>query len=459
MKALKVSDVLKAAKGKLLSGNGDAVITDITTDSRKAANGSLFVPLSGEKFDGHDFLDEAIKTGAAAVITHKGEVPENAGDAAVICVDDTLRALGNIAEFYRSLFKVDCVAITGSVGKTTTKEMCALVLSQKYNVHKNAGNFNNEIGVPLTVFALEKEHEILISEMGMSGFGEIDRISKMVKPSVVIMTNIGMSHIEFLGSQENIFKAKSEFMKNTSEEVVVIINGDDKILLSHKCDLGDNVITVGIENKSCDIVAEDILSTGESTSFTVKTTSGPSFDVSIPAPGKHNVYNALSAIALAQVMDVPFDKVQEAFLGFIPDSMRMCVMEENDYTLINDCYNAAPDSMEAALNVLKSYDSRKVAVLGDIACLGSFSEDAHIRVGAKVCENDIDVLVTIGTEAKNIARGALENGMNKDNIYSFETIDEAISKISGIIKKGDIILIKASRVMQLERVTAFLSNK
>ncbi|MBE7027523.1 MAG: UDP-N-acetylmuramoyl-tripeptide--D-alanyl-D-alanine ligase [Ruminococcaceae bacterium] len=459
MKALKVSDIVKATKGKLLSGNENILVTEISTDSRKAVEGSLFVPLSGEKFDGHNFLDAAIGNGASAVITHKGQVPQNAGDTAVICVDDTLRALGNIAEFYRSLFKIDCVAITGSVGKTTTKEMCALVLSEKYNVHKNKGNFNNEIGVPLTVFALEGEHEILISEMGMSGFGEIDRISKIVKPSVVVMTNIGMSHIEFLGSQENIFKAKSEFMRNADRDIIVIINGDDNILLSHKCDLGKNVITVGIENKACDIVAENILSTAEGISFTVKKSSGMKFDVNLPAPGKHNVYNALSAIAVAEVKNVPFDKVQEAFLGFIPDSMRMCVMEENDYTLINDCYNAAPDSMEAALSVLKSYNRRKVAILGDIACLGDFSLDAHKAVGAKVCENDVDVLVTIGMEAKNIAFGAEENGMNKDNIYSFETVDEAISQIRDIIKKGDIILIKASRVMQLERVTAFLSNK
>lgn len=458
MKTLKVSQIVNATKGKLLSGNSDAVITNISTDSRKIEKGSLFVPLAGEMFDGHDYIEMAISGGAAAVLTHKGEIPQNADGVSVICVSDTLHALGNIAELYRSFFKAECVAITGSVGKTTTKEMCALVLRKGYNVHKNKGNFNNEIGVPFTVFELSDEHEILISEMGMSGFGEIDRISKMVRPSVVIMTNIGVSHIEFLGSQENIFKAKSEFMKNTDEDVVVIINGDDDILLSHKNDLGHNVITVGIENKDCDITAENICCTAESVSFTAKNVSGDKVDIVLPVPGKHNVYNALSAIALGEIKGVAHAEIKAAFLEFVPDDMRMSVIKEENYTIINDSYNAAPDSMAAALDVLKSYSGRKVAVLGDMACLGEISEEAHKKVGAKVYEDGIDVLVTIGSEAKNIALGALEKGMKVENIYSFETINEAISNVYGITEKGDTILVKASRVMKLERVTEMLKK-
>lgn len=459
MKALTVSDILKATNGKLASGSADKIITDISTDSRNIKEGSLFVPLAGEKFDGHDFLDAAIKNGAGAVITHKNEMPQNAEKTAVIYVPDTLFALGGIAGLYRSLFDARCVAITGSVGKTTTKEMSALVLSKQYDIHKNKGNFNNEIGVPLTVFGLSDEHEILISEMGMSGFGEIERISKIVRPSFVIMTNIGMSHIEFLGSQENIFKAKSEFMKNADEDIVVIINGDDDILLSHKADLGQNVITVGIKNKNCDIVAENIIATDASVSFTAKSASENEYDIFLPIPGRHNVYNALLSIALGEKLGVSPEKIKEALKEFVPDNMRMCVMEAEDFTIINDCYNAAPDSMTAALDVLKSHEGRKVAILGDIACLGEFSENAHKMVGAKVFENDIDILVTIGNEAKNYAVGAMKSGMDKDKIYSFETAVEANLKLKSIINKKDVILIKASRVMELERVTDFLMGK
>lgn len=459
MKTLKISDVVKATNGKLLCGNIDAEITDITTDSRKVGCGMLFVPLVGEKFDGHNFLEEACKSGATAIITHKGEIPENAGDTVVIGVDNTLFALGKIAALYRSMFRAVSVAITGSVGKTTTKEMCALVLAKKYNIHKNKGNFNNEIGVPLTIFGLSDDDEILISEMGMSGFGEIDRISQMVNPSVVVMTNIGVSHIEFLGTQENIFKAKSEFMKNACEDIVVIINGDDDILVAHKEDLGKNVVTVGIENKDCDYIAENIAASSEEVSFTVKTKNGEKFDLTLPVPGEHNVYNALSAVALGELMKVGRDKLSEAFSEFVPDGMRMSVIETGDFRLINDCYNAAPDSMAAAINVLKRYDTRKVAVLGDIACLGELSKKAHTEVGEKVVQSGIDILITIGKEAAFIAASALENGMSDNNIHTFENVESALSDIRNILHKNDTVLIKASRVMELERVTQFLEKK
>lgn len=457
MKALKISEIIKAVHGIIIGGSAEGEITSISTDSRKIEKGCLFIPLTGETFDGHDFLEMAIEKGAKAVLTQKGEVPENSGNVAVICVDNTLSALGKIAGFYRSMFKIPALAITGSVGKTTTKEMSALVLGSKYNILKNKGNFNNEIGVPFTIFDLDDTHDILISEMGMSGFGEIDRLSKMVKPEIVIMTNIGMSHIEFLGSQENIYKAKSEFVKNMNPKGVVIINGDDPILLSHKDELGSHVITVGIKNKNCDLVAENIKSTSEGITFEVCGME-EHFKVSLPIPGEHNVYNALSACAVGMVCSVDAEKMSKALLEFIPDGMRMSVIEHKNYTVINDCYNAAPDSVAAALKVLSRYDGRKVAILGDIACLGQYSYSAHKNIGAEILKNEIDILITIGQQARLIGEGAFENGMDSGKIYSFNDAEEAINKLSSLIKFGDTILVKASRVMKLERVTEFLTK-
>jgi len=457
MKALKIKDILKATGGTLLCGDTDKEIKKISTDSRKTDAESLFIPLRGEKFDGHDFLPAVLEKGVACVLKSKGEVPDNRGNTAVIAVENTLFALGKIAQFYRSMFKIPAVAITGSVGKTTTKEMCALVLSQKYKILKNKGNFNNEIGVPLTVFELDDLHDILISEMGMSGFGEIDRLSDIVRPEIVIMTNIGLSHIEFLGSQENIYKAKSEFVKNMNPKGVVIINGDDKILWSHRNDLVEHVIAVGIENPECDILAKNVVSKKDSLSFTVEG-MGECFDVVIPTEGEHNVYNALSAVALGMLCHVETGAIQRAFSEFVPDGMRLCVINCERYTVINDCYNAAPDSMAAALKVLGAKETRKVAVLGDIACLGNYSYQAHKNVGADVVKNNTDVLITIGKEARLIAESAFEHGMESDRIYSFDTTDDALLKIGSIIEKNDTILVKASRVMMLEKITEFLTK-
>lgn len=456
MKSLKLTDILSATCGTLLCGDINNEITDISTDSRNIGSNSLFVPLIGEKFDGHNFIGDVIEKGAVAVLTSKDEI-SSSKKTAIIKVDDTSKALGKIAGLYKSMFDIPALSITGSVGKTTTKELCACVLSKKYNVLKNKGNFNNEIGVPLTLFGLCDDHEFLISEMGMSGFGEIDRISQMVKPDAVIMTNIGMSHIELLGSQENIYKAKSEFVKNMNPDGVVIINGDDDILLSHRDELGKNVITVGINNKNCDIVAENIKSLTDSVTFIVKTKTD-SFDVLIPVPGEHNVYNALCAIAVGRYFGVENEKISAGLGEFVPDKMRMCTIEHEKYTIINDCYNAAPDSCAAALKVLGKKTQRKVAVLGDIACLGDYSEDAHKFVGSEVVKNGVDVLVTIGTEAKTVAKSAVANGMKGEFVNSFDSVDDALLKINEIIKEGDIILVKASRVMELEKVTEFLTK-
>ncbi|MBR2500597.1 MAG: UDP-N-acetylmuramoyl-tripeptide--D-alanyl-D-alanine ligase [Clostridia bacterium] len=455
MKALKIADIIEATHGTLLCGDEKKEITNVLTDSRKIEDGCLFVALTGENFDGHDFLESAFNKGAIAAVVSKDVVIE---DKTIIKVPNTLKALGHIAGLYREKFNIPALAITGSVGKTSTKEMCAAVLSQKFNVHKNQGNFNNEIGVPYTIFGLAESHDMLVCEMGMSGFGEIDSLSQMIKPDVSIMTNIGISHIELLGSQENIFKAKSEFVKNMKKGGTVIINGDDPILYSHKDELGDNVLTYGIKNEKADLVARNVEVRNDGISFKMEG-FGKKLDIALSVLGEHNVYNALAACCLAKVFDIDDEKVKNALKEHTPHDMRLCVIPCENFTIINDCYNAAPDSMRAALKVLSSREGRKVAVLGDMAALGEFSKEAHTIVGEEVVNNGIDVLITIGSEAKTIAKSAKDNGMVKENIYSFETTKELIENIDNIITSGATILVKASRVMKLEEVTEYLKTR
>ena len=453
MKAIKLSEIVKAVDGTLLSGDGETIIKEIVTDSRKVAADSLFVPLVGENFDGHDFIEKAIAGGAVASFTQKRPETDDKG-AAFVYVENTLLAMQKLAAYYRESFPISVVGLTGSVGKTTTKEMTAAVLSKKLKTLKTEGNFNNEIGLPLTVFRLDETHEAAVLEMGMSGFGEIDRLSAIARPNVAMITNIGMSHIELLGSQENIYKAKSEIFNNIKDGAAVIINGDDPILAKHKDEINHKVYTVG-KNPGCDALALDIKSDAKGVSFKFSGL-GRSFDVVLNIPGEHNVYNALFAITAGIVYGVTDEQIKTALFDFRPTNMRMDAIEHNGYTIINDCYNAAPDSMNAALKVLSACSGKKIAVLGDIACLGTYSYEAHRGVGASVAANKIDVLFTVGDQAKFIAEGAFESGMDSSKIRSAETVEELNSMLAGEIEKGCYVLIKASRVMELERVTDFI---
>lgn len=452
MKPIKISEIVSAVGGTLIGKNEDITITDISTDSRKIKEGCLFVPLVGEKFDGHDYIAKAFSGGAAASLTAK----RDAADGTLIVVDDTLRALQALASYYRSLFSIPVVGLTGSVGKTTTKEMTAAVLAQKYHTLKTEGNFNNEIGLPLTVFRLEDTHEIAVIEMGMSGFGEIDRLSSIVKPELAMLTNIGMSHIELLGSQENIYRAKAEILNNMQPDGTVLINGDDAILLNHKSEIVQKVYTVG-KNSACDASAKNIYSDIHGVRFDFSGL-GHKFTVTLNIPGEHNVYNALFACVAGILYGVEDSAIVRALEEFRPANMRMDEIEHAGFTIINDCYNAAPDSMRAALKVLSAYPLKKIAVLGDMACMGTFSESAHLLVGKTVADEKIDELFTVGEQAKYIAQGALQNGMSEEKIHSFRTVEELQSSLAASVTKGCHILVKASRVMELERVTAFLQK-
>lgn len=452
MQRLNVNDIVKATNGKLICGDGGFEISEIITDSRKAGSNMLFVPIAGENNDGHDFIGSAFEKGADAVITHR-DIPAVSGKN-IIRVADTRIALGDIAAYYKEKYNLPTVAVTGSVGKTTTKDMLSAVLAMKYNTLKTQGNYNNDIGLPLTVFRLSEKHEMAVLEMGMSAKGEIRYLAEIAKPDVAVITNIGMSHIEKLGSQENIYLAKMEVCEDFTQDNLLILNGDDKFLVrkTDKC----RCLTYGIENKDCDIVAENIENMGiDGTKFTAKI-NGKDEEFYIRVPGVHNIYNALAAILCGIHFGVNIRDIKDGIREFQPTNMRMEVKNTGGITVIDDCYNASPDSIRAALRVLCDLSTnRKIAVLGDVLEMGGFAEKELYELGTEIY--GVDMLVTVGEVAKFIAKGAIFAGM--ENVVSFTKNDDAIDFLLEKIEDGDGVLVKASRGMHFEEITNALKTE
>jgi UDP-N-acetylmuramoyl-tripeptide--D-alanyl-D-alanine ligase len=454
MEPIKISEIVKATDGKLVSGEGDIAVNDIVTDSRHIQEGMFFIPLKGEKFDGHEFIAKAFESGAVGCVTENlldGEFK----DKFIIKVKSTFKALHDIARYYREKFPIPFVAITGSVGKTTTKDMVAHVLGQRFEVLKTQGNFNNEIGLPLTVFRLNNQHTIGVTEMGMSGFGEISRLVSIVKPKMAVITNIGLSHIEKLGSQDNILKAKMEIFEAFDSNSVAILNGDDKRLFALKGTLPFKTVFYGIYNEACDIKVQKISYLGEKGSDFELVIDQTLYTVHVPAMGEHNIYNALASIAVGLEYDISMENIMKGILLFKPEKMRLDIFQSKGIKVLNDCYNASPTSMEAALKVLRQMDhkNRKIAILGDMLEMGEWAFEAHKKIGENVVENNIDYLITVGYNGKSIALGALEAGMMKENIFSFDTNEEVIKFIDSFLQDGDAILIKASRGMKMESIS------
>ena len=424
-----------------LSGSFDCVCTD----TRKITDGCLFIAIKGDNFDGHYFAAKAIESGAQAVIVEKDCGLGNRQ----ILVESTRQALLDLAGYYRSLFNIPVVGITGSVGKTTTKEMTHAVMSVKYNTLKNEGNLNNEIGVPLTLFRLDKTHEAAVIEMGMSGFGEISRMTKAVRPDVAIISNIGVSHIEHLGSREGILRAKSEILEGMKEDAPVILNADDDMLITLRPG-AHPVIYYGIDNDETLFKASDITSKEDETELTAGFNGG-SGRVSLPFPGRHNVYNALAATAAGSVFGIEPMDAFEALKNYVPAGMRQRINKKFGMTFIEDCYNASPDSQAAALAVLgEMKGGRRIAVIGDMLELGSVSEKAHYGVGEKAAENKIDAVFTYGERSLGVARGAADGGVPCVKSFSDKTV--LAKELVAYLEEGDAVLFKASRGMKLEDV-------
>ena len=451
MQILNVSDILKATGGSLICGSEDFIISEITTDSRKAGANMMFVPIVGEVNDGHNYILGAFENGADAVITHKDISPYPGKN--IIRVDDTRRAFGNIARYYKQKYNLPTIAITGSVGKTTTKDMISAVMAMKYNTLKTQGNFNNDIGLPITVFRLEEKHQAAVLEMGMSHMDEIHYLASIAKPDTAVITNIGMSHIENLGSQENIYKSKMQVCDFFDENGLLIVNGDDKFL--SRDTNGIRRITYGIENKSCDLVAQNIKNLGiDGCRFTVFA-DGENHEIIVKIPGIHNVYNALAAIAVGRHYDIPMSDIADGIKEFHMTGMRMEVKRHGDSTLIDDCYNSSPDSIRAALKVLADIKAnRRIAVLGDVFEMGGFAEKQLYEVGTQI--PDAEMLITVGNNAKFIAKGAELAGI--EHIRHFDTVEAAIDYLSEFLRGGDAVLVKASRGMHFERISDAIKN-
>jgi UDP-N-acetylmuramoyl-tripeptide--D-alanyl-D-alanine ligase len=458
MESIGCSEIVKATGGTLISGRIDVEFRNISTDSRQIAEeGDLFVPIVGERFDGHDFMWKALELGAAGSLTHKEA--QAADGKVIIKVDDTLKALKDIAAYYRQKFDIPFVGITGSVGKTTTKEMVASVLARKFNVLKTEGNLNNEIGLPLTVFRLNSAHQAAVLEMGMSGFGEISRLTSIVNPHIAIITNIGMSHIEKLGSRENILKAKMEILEGLNKDGLVILNGDDPLLAGLKGVLKFRTVLYGTEGV-LDFKAENVKTNGEKGSKFDINIGKDTYNVHIPVPGVHNVHNALAAIAAGVEMGISMDEIIKGIADFNPGKMRLNIIPHAGMKIINDAYNASPQSMEAAISVLKDMGAggRTIAVLGDMLEMGEWAHKAHIDVGKYLVQKGIDYVVTVGKDAKNIAAGALELGASCDSVASFDTNSQAAEFIKSIATAGDVILVKGSRGMRMEEIVNLLTT-
>ncbi len=449
MQPLKIKDIVKACKGELVVGDPETKIKGVSTDTRTLSSGDLFFALTGENSDGHKFLADALLKGAAGIVVSK----KVEARCLTIRVDDTLRALGDLAADYRSRFEPTLVGVTGSVGKTTTKEMIAAVLAPLGPVLKNQGNFNNEIGLPITLLGLASRHKAAVVEMAMRGPGQIEYLANIARPHIGVITNIHMSHIEYLGSIEAIADAKGELLDVLPKDGAAVLNADDaffdalsrrsnaKIISFGESDRADvRAFSVGLDSRGC-------------CQFKVATPSGE-FDVEIPVPGEHNIKDALAAIAVGEFLGISHEDMQNALAKYKPPEKRSNVIPTRQgVVVVDDTYNASPASMISALKTLSMMEGgRKIAVLGDMLELGEHALSAHMEVGAAVYESGVDMLFTAGQLGKLIARGAIDAGMPVANVNEFDDSWQVARELPRKLLEQDVVLVKGSRSMRMERV-------
>lgn len=426
----------------------DMEIAGITIDSRSVTAGGLFVPIRGERADGHDFIPAVFKEGALACLSER-KLRDPAGP--YILVRSSKEALGQIAALYRQSLDIFVVGITGSVGKTSTKEMIASVLGQKFKTHKTAGNFNNEIGLPLTIFGLCEEHEAAVLEMGISDFGEMSRLAKIASPDIGVITNIGPCHLERLGDRDGVLRAKAEMFDFLKEGAAAILNGDDDKLRTVRFVCGKKPVFYG--KGQGDVYATDVAPLGmEGVSMRLHL-QGESRTVVVPIPGEHNVYNALAAACVGCACGMGMDDICRGIESAKTIGGRSNLIKKGGITVIDDCYNANPVSMRASLDVLSRAEGRKIAVLGDMGELGKDERALHAQVGAYAAEKKIDLLYCAGELSREIADGAAARGLTA---FWFETKEELLKALLPELKKGDAVLVKASHFMQFSKIAESL---
>ena len=445
MELITIADIINYTGAVLVSGDDNTVITSIAIDSRKVLSNGLFIAIKGNNSDGHDFINQAFEKGASAVLTDR-DIKFQGNGKTVIKVRNSVIALQSMAASYVNKFDIPVVAITGSVGKTTTKDMCHSVLSAKYKTLKNNLNFNSDIGMPLTALNLDKTHQAAVFEMGMSGLGEISMMSKIAKPYIAIITNIGVSHIEKLGSRENILKAKLEIEDGLVPDACMILNGDDALLAGLKGKLKHVVYLYSVENTKCDFYASNIKTGDNSTQMDIITPFG-SFPVKINCIGRHNVSNAVAACASSLLMGLSTEECIKGLLDFVP--IRQNIFTRCGMTIIEDVYNASPDSMAAALEVLDVTEgNKKIAVLSDMFELGEMSQVCHEDVG-KIAANICDSILCFGDMSRYIISAA---SLKKENINTrfFENAYDCAEYLTETAHEKDVILFKGSRGMKTE---------
>ncbi|MDR0978681.1 MAG: UDP-N-acetylmuramoyl-tripeptide--D-alanyl-D-alanine ligase [Lachnospiraceae bacterium] len=469
---LYVEEILNICEGKLLTKSKDIAITSFSKDTRTINKEDMYVAIKGENFNGNSYVKDALENGAIGAIVDE-EIPEEVlekySNKPIIKVENTVNAIGKLAIYKREKYSIPVVAITGSVGKTTSKNIITQVLETKFNVLKTEGNLNNLIGLPLTILKLKEEHTALVVEMGMNHFGEIEALSKIAKPTIAVITNIGTSHIGNLGSKENILKAKLEILSGLEDGGTLVINNDDEFLSkfyyeyinrklnvgapAHRCpNKGIKVLTCGI-NSNSNFTAEDIHITEDGSSFNTNI-NGKTYKVNIPVPGKHYICNGLLALAIGDLLQIDEVDVVKA-LGIIkPEKMRMEIIKSAlGVTIVNDCYNASYESVKAALEYLsKISNKRKIAVLGGIGEVGDFAKEIHTKIGEEVYKNSVDVLITVGNDAKNIAYEFEKRKNSNAGIHICSTNEEAVGVLKSILKPNDMVLIKGSRMMKMEEI-------
>lgn len=455
MKNLTLENIAKVCGGVYVGSpeKKEQEVQGIVTDSRKVEEGFLFVPIKGARVDAHDFIDGVMEKGALCTLTER-ELGEKSFP--YIKVNSSLQAVKDIAEFYLKQLSIPVVGITGSVGKTSTKEMIAAVLEEKYNVLKTKGNFNNELGVPLTVFGLRPDHEIAVLEMGISDFGEMHRLSKIARPDTCVITNIGLCHLEFLKSRDGILKAKTEIFDFLESDGHVILNGDDDKLITVRDVKGIKPLFFGVDNHQ-GVWADEIESKGLK-GISCRIHAGEeSFKVLIPIPGRHMVYNALAGTAVGLTYGMNMEEIKKGIESLQSLSGRFHIIETGNRTIVDDCYNANPVSMKASLDVLQDALGRRVAILGDMGELGKEEVEMHREVGVYAAARDIDKIICVGELAGDMAEAARLAAPTKDIVH-FAEKESLLEALPEMIRDGDTILVKASHFMEFEKVVEMLKD-
>lgn len=457
MPNMTIENIAKACNG-IYKGEKEKlheVITGAVTDSRQVKQGFLFIPIKGARVDGHDFIEDVFQKGALVVLSEK-ELTNPAGP--YICVESAEDAMKKIAAFYREQLSIKVVGIIGSVGKTSTKEIVASVLAQKYSVLKTEGNFNNEIGLPLTIFKIKAEHEVAVLEMGISDFGEMHRLAAMAQPDISVITNIGLCHLENLGTRDGILKAKTEVFEHMKPSGSVILNGDDDKLATQTVVNGKPTVFYGMDMDSDlvekSIYATDVKNCGLEGMYAKIHTPQGNFVAHIPIAGEHNVYNALAATAVGLQLGLTPEEILQGIESAETIAGRTNVIHTAGFTVIDDCYNANPVSMKASIDVLSHTKGRRIAVLGDMGELGEEERFLHFQVGTAVKESGIDVLFCAGKLAEEYAKAARDTC----DTHYFKTREEMIPELAAYVQENDVILVKASHFMEFPKVVEALQE-